>query len=113
VAHRREHKCDVCSKRFATAGGLNKHKEIHIGAICSVCGVHLKSKNHLRRHVRTVHEGKKEETCHICGLGFTYKQGLYKHQAEEHNYKGNDLCFSGLDYEVEAMNAVRITRIPF
>ena len=52
---------------------------------CTICGKPLSNNFSLNRHVRTVHEGKKEHApksllCESCGKAFTFPSSLAKHK---------------------------------
>ena len=40
---------------------------------------HLSEKADLRRHVESVHEGKRPHKCNVCGKSFTEKKFMLKH----------------------------------
>ena len=50
---------------------------------CSICGKSFKLKNTLKRHVDSVHEGKKFK-CDICGKDFNRKGSIAKHKLNAH-----------------------------
>ncbi|XP_035019476.2 zinc finger protein 271 isoform X2 [Hippoglossus stenolepis] len=52
----RQHKCDVCQKRFQMSSELMNHSKTHTGA--------------------------KPHMCSLCGKGFSYKPNLIRHQKE-------------------------------
>lgn len=70
--------CHICGKAYKQSSGLYIHKQTaHTEIckfICSICGTKFMLKQHLRRHVKHVHEEK--EPCPICGRSF---RGLTEH----------------------------------
>lgn len=51
----RPHKCNICSKGFATTTGLKIHIESHsnMEVMCNICGNKLKNKRVLQKHMKT------------------------------------------------------------
>jgi len=50
--------CDVCEKRFTTAGNLQRHKRIHTKEKpyeCDVCEKRYRHAHSLKHHMRTQH----------------------------------------------------------
>ena len=54
---------------------------------CDICGKDFAFKKVLRRHILTVHEGKKDFECNKCGHKFTQKNNLKCHIEEVHENK--------------------------
>ena len=55
---RTQHECDVCEKRFSTAGNLKVHVRIHTNAKayeCDVCEMKFRRSGNLKSHMRTQH----------------------------------------------------------
>ena len=71
------HKCDVCCTLFATERNLKKHiASVHEGKKlfqCNICVVSFAQKSQLNRHTASIHEGKKAFKCDICDANFTRK----------------------------------------
>ena len=71
-------KCDICSSLFKTKRQLKKHIEsVHEGKKpfkCNICDVSFSQKHNLETHVVSVHEGKKPFKCDKCDSSFTAKK---------------------------------------
>ena len=52
---------------------------------CDICDSSFKSKKSLKRHITSVHEGKKALICKICDKGFSQKGVMNRHVASVHN----------------------------
>jgi len=66
----------------AEVGAAGSIVEVHrkTGAIrCDQCGKEFKQTNHLREHVRTVHERNCPFVCSFCDRAFGFKSNLKKH----------------------------------
>ena len=79
----RQHKCDSCGRSFTRADHLRGHiKTIHEGHKdfkCESCGKSFTQAGHVRRHIKTVHEGCKNVKCESCGKSFTQADFLSRH----------------------------------
>ena len=51
---------------------------------CHICKRGFKKLNDMKRHVASVHEGRKDFTCNVCYKAFTRKADLNKHIARLH-----------------------------
>jgi uncharacterized Zn-finger protein len=61
------------------------HSKYNIVVQCKLCDAKFK-RTSLKRHVETIHEGKKYE-CHICNEDFTSKPSLKLHVSSIHEEK--------------------------
>ena len=59
---------------------------------CDTCDSSFKSKKSLKRHITSVHEGKKSFKCDLCGTSFTGKSSLKRHVATVHEEKKPFKC---------------------
>ena len=84
-------KCDICSSLFKTKHSLKRHiASVHDGKKsfkCNVCNASFAGKRELNRHVESVHERKKPFKCNICDASFGYKFVLNKHVLSVHEGK--------------------------
>ena len=84
----RDHKCDKCDKMFKKFQHLKKHiKTVHEGVKehkCSTCGKMFKQIGHLRTHIKNVHEGIKDQECKLCGKMFKMRGHLKAHMKSVH-----------------------------
>ncbi len=88
--------CDICMKCFCSVSKYNRHtREQHnkesTGFQCEVCERKFKRKEHLKRHVRTFHQGKKIP-CPLCVLTFGEPYKLKNHLQEKHEVLRCDKC---------------------
>lgn len=58
---------------------------------CHICGIEMKSKGNLLRHVIEVH-GKERFKCHICQRAFRSKSAYCTHVSVTHSTQKNFLC---------------------
>ena len=88
---KRDHKdpkfrCKKCEETFSTKLDLHNHKfSKHMG--CETCGRKFEGPNapeHLRKHIKNVHEQKRNHICHQCGKTFQSKTDLTRHVDSVH-----------------------------
>ena len=89
-------KCDKCSSVFKTKGNLKRHIEsVHEGKKpfkCNICDSSFSRNTHLNAHIASVHEGKKPFKCNICDASFTQRKNLNGHIASVHEGKRSFKC---------------------
>ena len=86
-------KCDFCNKEFKSKNGLRNHKlTVHEGfnEKCDDCGQSLTSKRSLTRHKQRYHNPNwTSYKCDECGCKIASKNGLMKHLKVFHDYNDN------------------------
>ena len=67
---------------------MKKHIEtVHEGKkphLCSICGSGFPSNKNLKRHISAVHDKDKLFTCVLCGVSFARKDNLKAHVSSVH-----------------------------
>merc|ERR1719225_115732 len=58
---------------------------------CPQCNKTFARDREVRRHIASVHEGKKPFSCDICNDRFTSKHGLQYHVVLKHDLKGQNI----------------------
>ena len=82
-----KYRCNFCEFKACKEYGLWKHKESEHkigtkrGKKCNLCG---KVFSHLKRHIMTVHERRKDLKCEKCGKSFDQNYNLRQHQKKCH-----------------------------
>lgn len=77
----KEHRCDICSKRFPCASKLMRHIRSHTGEKpfkCDICHKRFGSNSDVLKHQR-VHTGEKPYKCTICLKQFGFFHSLKQH----------------------------------
>ena len=77
------HKCPICDYSSSNTGHLKRHIDsVHGGKKphkCSICDQSFALKGHLKRHIDSVHEKYKPYKCPICDYNFSLKGHLKRH----------------------------------
>ena len=113
---KRQLKCDICAKMFATSKGLKAHtKEQHLsdklqckicqrwitplryerhmteshgGQVkCDICAKMFSGATNLKVHIKNQHQSHKSFTCSICGLSLASYASLERHVEAMHSGK--------------------------
>ena len=82
-----EFQCQDCLKTFGSEKSLRSHIDLcHSGKklVCLHCGNRFKRKDHLGRHVSSVHDKIRKYECPTCHSLFSRKTNLDDHVAEVH-----------------------------
>ena len=80
-------------------------KKIHQ---CRLCMKILKNPRHLLIHIKSVHEGRKDEECHICDKKFARRNDLNKHITRHKKVQNYvcDKCARGYAFRYELTNHI-------
>ena len=91
------HKCSICDYTTSSKGNLKRHIDsIHSGKKphkCLICDHITSSKGNLKQHIEAVHEGKKLFKCFICDYSTSNNGGLKRHIEAVHEGKKLYKCF--------------------
>jgi len=95
-------KCPLCSNVFCHSGSLKRHmRTVHEGRsdfVCDQCNKRFKSYQSMKIHKKCVHEGRRDFTCGECGRQLCTKSSLRTHIRNSH--PSHDLA------EVEARSII-------
>jgi len=111
---KKKHWCPTCNQGFTRLQGLKKHLG-HFVFECPECGLSVKSKWNLDRHMRS-HMGVKPFPCQVpdCSRLFADKSALTKHMSKTHKnpspLRNGDEKYGKPKNEVNPMN--KTLRVP-
>ena len=82
--------CEKCSKTFKRKEHLKDHlKTVHEKVRdyqCDQCGMKFTHEHSMRQHVKTVHQKIKEHKCDSCDKTFALKNALILHKKRHHDF---------------------------
>jgi hypothetical protein len=80
--------CDQCDYGTDHSGSMKRHTVNHAGIRypCPQCTYQSASKRNLQRHIRTVHEKRKDFECSVCHKKFGQAGSLQRHQEAVHAF---------------------------
>ncbi|XP_048252087.1 zinc finger protein 62 homolog isoform X1 [Haliotis rufescens] len=90
-----QYMCEVCHKKFSTAGNLRSHRIVHkeksLQCPYSSCDFSTRLKNRLAQHVKLMHTHRdsKPHVCQHCPYKTAIKGNLLKHQRNVHRPRHN------------------------
>ena len=73
---------------------------------CIICDYRFALKPNFTAHVAVVHEGKKTKKCEMCDKFFSKRRDLKKHIELVHQIKKCALCESGCEFEATSIIAM-------
>ncbi|XP_055908850.1 zinc finger protein 665 [Eupeodes corollae] len=76
------YRCDICDKRFSTAGILKTHSLLHKDEqpyACDKCGKRFKIKAQYKTHIKMKHTDNKPFKCDLCPKAYPYRESLLTH----------------------------------
>ena len=78
-----------CGKSFTEKTYFNQHVKCHAvkETLCQMCGSAFRNEEKLNKHVRIIHEGKKDYKCDECGELFAYESTMKNHKNKIHYRK--------------------------
>jgi len=81
-------KCPLCSNVFCHSGSLKRHmRTVHEGRsdfVCDECNKRFKSYQSMKIHKKCVHQGRRDYTCGECGRQLCTKSSLRTHIRNSH-----------------------------
>ena len=87
----KEFKCSLCKSSFTRNNDLKRHiSSVHEGKRpfnCEKCDSTFKESSHLKSHERRVHEGTKTFSCTYCDKRFSGNNDLTRHLSTVHGVK--------------------------
>ncbi|KAG8242406.1 hypothetical protein J6590_066909 [Homalodisca vitripennis] len=81
--------CPICGKLFQNKN-LKRHLEIHDAeCLCDVCGISVRGKSAMRKHMQHVHPKSGKCVCKYCNEEFDNGLSLLKHKKKVHSLRSN------------------------
>ena len=76
----KDHKCDICVKKFSTRKSMLSHKRCHTETFkCEICDIQYERERSLKRHLDTIHNENPKYVCPHCKKKKGGKSELKKH----------------------------------
>jgi uncharacterized Zn-finger protein len=84
--HEYKFECDVCDYGTDHSGCMKQHKDNHAGVRyhCPQCTHASTTRSSLQRHIRNIHEERKDFECPVCHKGFGAAGSLKIHRESVH-----------------------------
>jgi KRAB domain-containing zinc finger protein len=81
-----EFECDVCDYGTDDSGNMKRHEEMHAGVRyhCPQCTHASTTRYNLQKHIRTIHEERKDFECPVCHKEFGEAGSLKVHRESVH-----------------------------
>jgi KRAB domain-containing zinc finger protein len=78
--------CDVCDYGTDHSRSMKHHKDVHAGVRyhCPQCAHASTTRGGLQKHIRAIHEERKDFECPVCHKGFGAADTLKKHRESVH-----------------------------
>ena len=93
---KKTHIYENCNKSFPSTNHLKKHiKSFHNGIKdheCDLCGKTFTQAGNLKTHINAVHNDQKDQKCNSCGKTFFQARNLKMHINSVHNGKKDYKC---------------------
>ena len=93
---KRAHPCDQCESSFSRPSDRERHvrcvHEKRRDFACPQCTAAFGKADHLKTHIRTVHEKRRDHKCPQCGSAFGHAHILTRHVHTVHEKRKDHLC---------------------
>jgi len=96
--------CDQCDKKFRLQGTLATHiNSVHLGVRypCKLCHKTFTQPQHLKSHIKVVHEKIKRFFCTVCDYKDYYKTKLQNHIKNRHEKRYRELVIKDSQNQLE------------
>lgn len=90
--------CEVCKKQFSSTKDVLRHMHLDHPSkrltqhVCSQCGKLFSNQSHLNRHIRTIHQKRRDQVCEHCNKSFGLPETLQVHIRNVHNKQRDFTC---------------------
>ena len=92
------YQCELCPKTYEKRDSLTNHinwahtKNYNTSVVCDLCGKTYSCYISLRKHHKTIHEGKKDHVCEFCNRAFSESKDLKNHIKCVHEKIKDQVC---------------------